>query len=173
MAARKAGITFSKEKFKFARSRLSWVGYDIQHGGISIEKEKLNALSQFPCPTNISELRSFMGLVEQLAGFSTKVAAAKAWRPLLSTRNPFIWTPDHEQAFGNVKLALVSPPVLVHFEPDRETTLQVNAFWKNGMGYALLQRHGDIWKLVDANSRWCTDTESRYAIVELELAAVE
>ena len=144
MAARKAGITFSKEKFKFARSRLSWVGYDIQHGGISIEKEKLNALSQFPCPTNISELRSFMGLVEQLAGFSTKVAAAKAWRPLLSTRNPFIWTPDHEQAFGNVKLALVSPPVLVHFEPDRETTLQVNAFWKNGMGYALLQRHGDM-----------------------------
>lgn len=155
LAARKAGITFSKEKFKFARSHLSWVGYDIQHGGISIEKEKLNALSQFPRPTNISELRSFMGLVEQLAGFSTEVAAAKGpLRPLLSTRNPFIWTPDHEQAFENVKLALVSPPVLVHFEPDRETTLQVDASRKNGMGYALLQRHGDTWKLVDANSRW-------------------
>ena len=93
--------------------------------------------------------------------------------PVLSTRNPFIWTPDHEQAFENVKLALVSPPVLVHFEPDRETTLQVDASRKNGMGYALLQRHGGTWKLVDANSRWCTDTESRYAFVELELAAVE
>jgi hypothetical protein len=171
MAARKAGIFFSKEKFKFARSRLSWVGYDIQHGGISIEKEKLNALSQFPRPTNVSELRSCMGLVEQLAGFSTEVAAARA--ALLSTRNPFVWTPDHKKAFDNVKLALVSPPVLVHFEPDRETTLQVDASRKNGMGYALLQRHGDTWKLVDANSRWCTDTESRYAIVELELAAVE
>ena len=115
-----------------------------------------------------------MGLVEQLAGFSTEVAAAKGpLRPLLSTRNPFIWTPDHEQAFENVKLALVSPPMLVHFELDRETTLQVDASRKNGMGYALLQRHGDTWKLVDANSRWCTDTESRYAIVELELAAVE
>jgi hypothetical protein len=41
------------------------------------------------------------------------------------------------------------------------------------MGYALLQRHGDSWRLVDANSRWFTDTKSRYAIVELELAAVE
>ena len=40
LAARKAGITFSREKFKFAQSRLSWVGYDIQHGGIYIEKEK-------------------------------------------------------------------------------------------------------------------------------------
>ena len=41
------------------------------------------------------------------------------------------------------------------------------------MGYALLQRHDDGWRLVDANSRWCSDVESRYAIVQLELAAVE
>jgi hypothetical protein len=115
-----------------------------------------------------------MGLVEQLAGFSTEVAAAKApLRPLLSTRNPYLWTADHDQAFEAVKLALVSPPVLVHFDPGRETTIQVDASRKNGMGYALLQRHGDSWRLVDANSRWGTDTESRYAIVELELAAVE
>jgi hypothetical protein len=115
-----------------------------------------------------------MGLVEQLAGFSTEVAAAKApLRPLLSTRNPYFWTAAHDQAFEAVKLALVSPPVLVHFDPGRETTIQVDASRKNGMGYALLQRHGDSWRLVDANSRWCTDTESRYAIVELELAAVE
>lgn len=36
-AARVAGITFSKEKFRFAKSQISWVGYDIQHGGITIE----------------------------------------------------------------------------------------------------------------------------------------
>ncbi len=41
------------------------------------------------------------------------------------------------------------------------------------MGYALLQKHDAQWRLIDANSRWCTDTESRYAIVELELAVAE
>ncbi len=51
--------------------------------------------------------------------------------------------------------------------------LQTDASIKHGMGYALLQRHGTIWKLVECNSRWCTDPETRYAIVELELAAVE
>jgi hypothetical protein len=173
-AARSAGITFSFEKFQFAQSRISWVGYDIQYGGITIEEEKLKALSHFPKPTNVSELRSFMGLVEQLAGFSTEVAAAKSpLRPLLSTRNPFIWTEDHDQAFVAVKLALISPPVLVHFDPMQETVIQVDASRKHGMGYALLQRHGDSWKLVDANSRLCSDTESRYAVVELELAVVE
>ena len=117
-AARVAGITFSREKFRFAKTRISWVGYDIQHGGITIEENKLRALSQFPRPTNISELRSFMGLVEQLAGFSTEVAAAKApLRPLLSTRNPYVWNADHDQAFEAVKAALTSPPVIVHFDP--------------------------------------------------------
>jgi hypothetical protein len=62
---------------------------------------------------------------------------------------------------------------LAHFNLELETTLQVDASRKNGMGYALLQRHNDVWKFVDANSRWCTDTETGYAIVELELAAVE
>ena len=76
-AARDAGITFSKEKFRFARDHLSWVGYEIKYGGVTIEEAKLKARSQFPRPNNISELRSFMDLVEQLAGFSTEVAAAK------------------------------------------------------------------------------------------------
>ena len=173
-AAQDAGITFSKEKFRFARDHLSWVGYKIKKGGVTIEEAKLKALSQFPRPTNISELRSFMGLVEQLAGFSTAVAEAKGpLRPLLSSRNAYIWTSDHDRAFEAVKAALISPPVVVHFDPNRETTLQVDASRKNCMGYALLQRHEDGWRLVDANSRWCTDVESRYAIVELELAAVE
>jgi hypothetical protein len=115
-----------------------------------------------------------MGLVEQLAGFSTDVAAAKApLRPLLSPRTPFVWTADHDSAFSAVKKALVVPPILANFNPALETSLQVDASRKNGMGYVLLQLHGSTWKLVDANFRWCTDTESRYAIVELELAAVE
>ena len=115
-----------------------------------------------------------MGLVEQLAGFSVEAAMAKSpLRPLLSSKNLYEWTTDHENAFSAVKAALSAPPVLAHFNPKLETALQVDASRKNGMGYALLQRHDTVWKLVDANSRWCTDTESRYAFVELELAAVE
>lgn len=100
----------------FARDHLAWAGYEIRHGGLTIGEAKFKALSQFPRPTNISELTSFMGLVEQLAGFSSEVAAAKL-RPLLSTRNPYVWTLDHKQAFDAVNLALISRPVVVHFDP--------------------------------------------------------
>ena len=173
-AARDAGITFSPGKFEFAMKELMWVGYHIRQGGYEVDPNKLRAISEFPKPTNITELRSFMGLVEQLAGFSSEVAAAKGpLRPFLSSKNAFLWTADHDRAFSAVKRALVQPPKLAQFDPSLETTLQVDASNKNGMGYALLQRHGEAWKLVDANSRWCSDTESRYAIVELELAGAE
>jgi hypothetical protein len=90
-AARKSGITFSLKKFQFARTQLQWVGFQIQPGGVSVDPEKIRATSDFPKPTNITELRSFMGLVEQLAGFSTDVAATKEpLRPLLSSRNSFV-----------------------------------------------------------------------------------
>ena len=173
-AARDANITFNAKKFLFAQRSLKWVGYQIQHGGIQVDPNKLNSIAEFPRPTNITELRSFLGLVEQLAGFSKEVASAKEpLRPLLSEKNPFIWTKDHDAAFNAVKQALLRPPVLAHFDPALETALHVDASRNNGMGYALLQRHSDNWKLVDANSRWCSDTETRYAIVELELAGVE
>jgi hypothetical protein len=62
-----------------------------------------------------------------LAGFSTEVAAAKApLRPLLSTRNPYLWTVDHDQAFEAVKLAAVESG----FPKNRALTLtHICQFW--------------------------------------------
>ncbi|KZS03352.1 Uncharacterized protein APZ42_033934 [Daphnia magna] len=75
--------------------------------------------------------------------------------------------------FAQKKLRFCRPPILAHFDPGRGTVIQVDASRTKGMGYALLQKHDYHWKLIDANSRWCTPTELRYAIVELELAAAE
>ena len=78
-----------------------------------------------------------MGLVEQLAGFSTAEAKGPL-RPLLSSRNAYIWTSDHDWAFEAVKAALLSPPVVVHFDPNRETTLQVDAIPQKWYGLRLI-----------------------------------
>lgn len=91
-----------------------------------VDPGKLRDISDFPRPTNITELRSFMGLVEQLAGFSTLVAASKApLRLLLSVRTPL--DADHDAAFSAVKQALLPPPILAQFDPSCETSLQVDA----------------------------------------------
>ena len=172
--AREARITLSLEKFLFAQKRVEWAGYVIQKGCVAVDPAKLRAIAEFPVPRDHTDLRSFNGLVEQLAGFSKDIAAMREpLRPLLSSRNPFEWTQHHTDAFNAVKRALMSPPILAPFEVSRETMLQVDASIRNGMGYVLLQKHGGVWKLIEANSRWCTDAESRYSVTELELAAVE
>ena len=50
-------------------------------------------------------------------------------------------------------------------EPHLPTVLKTDAAKTRGLGYALLQRHGDNWRLVHCGSRFLADTESRYAVV--------
>ncbi|KAK6181256.1 hypothetical protein SNE40_009148 [Patella caerulea] len=94
-------------------------------------------------------------------------------RPLLKTSSVFHWLPEHDRAFEATKATLLSPPVLANFDPRRLTVLQTDASRTKGLGLALLQRDEEgHWRLIAAHSRFITETEARYAMVELELLAV-
>lgn len=167
------GITLSKEKFAFCQPRVKYAGYIVSSTGITADPTKISAISQFPTPTNITELRSFFGLVNQLGHFSSDIAAAALpLRPLLMKNNIFAWSDDHQIAFQNVKAALTQPPILQSFDPQLPTMLQTDASRTRGLGYALLQQRPDGKAiLIQCGSRFLSDTESRYAMIELELLA--
>ena len=90
---------------------------------------------------------------------------------LLSTKNEFIWSPCHDTAFTAAKQSLTTQPTLSYFDLTKPTRLSTDASWQ-GLGYILQQLHGDTWSLVQAGSRFLSDAESHYAIIELELLAV-
>lgn len=167
------GITLNKKKFVVAESSVHFCGYNVSASGISADEGRVGAIQDFPTPANITDLRSFMGLVTQLSAFSPDIsAAAQSLRPLLSPKNSFTWTPDHDEAFRQVKSLLIQPPVLAQFDPALPVLLQSDASRLNGIGYALLQDHGQGRTcLVQCGSRFLTDTETRYATIELELLA--
>ena len=61
------------------------------------DPKKLKAKSEFPSPTNITELRSFLGLVNQLIQFTPNLAVNCApLRTLLNQYVPCAWTEEHE-----------------------------------------------------------------------------
>jgi hypothetical protein len=62
-AARAAKITLNVDKFKIAQKKLVWAGYEIQHGGVTVDPSKLQAIAKFPRPTSITEHRSILELV--------------------------------------------------------------------------------------------------------------
>lgn len=77
--------------------------------------------------------------------------------PLLQPENIFKWEDVHTLAFENVKRALVSPAVLAHYDPTLPTMLQTDTSRLKGLDFAIIQKHSENWKLVQAGSRFITE----------------
>ena len=115
---RQAKITLNAKKFKFAQQKVEYAGFLVGVDGISADPNKVKAIAEFPIPQNIKDLRSFLGMCQQLADFSGELAsAATPLRSLLREKNVFLWTPDHTASFEQVKKTLVSPPTLGSIRP--------------------------------------------------------
>ena len=171
--AREHGITFSAKKFVFGSDEVPFCGYIVNSSGWTIDSTKTAAIRDFPIPCNRTDLRSFLGLVNQCSAFTSHLADfSSPLRPLLKTTNEFLWDESHTTAFNKVKSALVSPPVLAHFQLGQPLRLETDASVLNGLGYALWQQQGEQWCLLECGSRFLSDAESRYAVIELECLAV-
>ena len=89
-----------------------------------------------------------------------------------TSKNDFIWSADHDHAFKAAKDSLTVAPVLSFFDGTRPTKLCTDAS-RNGLGFVLQQQTPEgAWTLIQAGSRFLTDAESRYVVIELEILAV-
>ena len=170
---RDRGITVNGAKFKCAQKEVTFCGFRISEKGIEYDPTKLDAIQNFPAPTNVTESRSFLGMVNQLGGFVKELSmATNPLQSLLKARSPFIWTDDHNAAFEVAKKMLLSPPILTVFDPKRPTRLYTDASRLHGLGYVLQQKHEEEWRLIQVGSRFINETEAGYSMVELELLGV-
>ena len=104
------------------------------------------------------------------------------FRHLLSTKAPFQWSPDLDEAFEASKSEIIRQCMkgVRNFDPNLPTALATD--WsKMAMGYWLCQKHcqcdkikpgccNDGWQTVFAGSRFCSLAETRYAPIEGEAA---
>ena len=165
-------ITLNTSKWVFGQSTVTFAGFLISKDGYQIDPAITKAIAKFPTPSSCTALRSFIGLVNQLSSSTNTIAyLLSLFRPLLSTKNEFIWSEEFQSAFKEIKTSLTSTPVVSYFDLTKPTRLCTDAS-RQGLGFVLQQKHDETWPLVQAGSRFLSDTESRYAIIELELLAV-
>ena len=123
------GVTLNPKKCKFSKGSLKFLGHVIDKNGISADPEKVRAITELPPPTNISELRRVMGLINQLGKFLP--SHAEVTRPmtaLLSLKNSWVWGQAQSNAFNKVKEELTkNSKVLVHYNPAAEIKLSADA----------------------------------------------
>ncbi|KAL5516836.1 hypothetical protein EMCRGX_G002260 [Ephydatia muelleri] len=167
-----AGVTLNKDKCVFNTSTLTFLGHFLDKDGISADPGKTSAISQMDRPNNFSELRRFMGMLNQLGKFSSNLASiTQPLRQLLSTKCTWTWGPAQEESFKTAKAELTKPTIFSLYDPGAETKLSSDAS-SYGLGAVLLQLHQDEWKPVVYASRSLTETERRYAQIEKEALAI-
>ena len=166
-------ISINQDKWVFCETKVKFAGFQLSSDGYRIDTSIREALAQFPTPANCSDLRSFFGLVNQLSSSTDTVAQLLLpLRPLLSTKNDFLWSPVYDQSFARVKEHLVVIPTLTYFDLTKQARLCTDDS-RQGIWFVLQQLSDrGQWTLVQAGSRFLSSAESRYAVIELELLAV-
>ena len=165
-------ITVSLSKFEVGE-KIFFAGCVITGEGIYPDPAKTKAIRDFPTPQNLTDLRSFLGLAQQLGHYHPDLAHLTApLRPLLKLDRAWVWLPEHTEALKATKAALVSSTVLKPFDVELPTIMLTDASRLNGIGWALIQVEDDGQRLIICGSRGLTDTQKRYCTTSLEAMAI-
>ena len=93
---------------------VSFLGHVVSNGGISVDPSKVKDVLDWKPPTNVSEIRSFLGLAGYyrrfIEGFSK---LAKPMTALLEKNTKFVWSEKCQANFEELKKRLTTAPVLV------------------------------------------------------------
>ena len=100
-------------KCDFQRSSVSYLGHIVGGEGVKPDPGKVQVVQQWPTPTNLSQVRSFLGLAtwfrKFIMAFSQKTAPLTE---LTKQSTPWRWGDTEQRAFDSVKEALTTAPTL-------------------------------------------------------------
>ena len=166
------GIVFNPEKFKFARETVEFAGFDVTLDGYKPAESTLAAIKNFPTPTSITDIRSWFGLVNQVAYTFSQSRIMEPFRDLLKKGQKFYWDDRLQTLFQQSKSEILrrAEEGVRSYDLHKPTCLTTD-WCKIGLGFALTQKHckcsGTInpncgkghWKLVFAGSRFTKKNE--------------
>ena len=166
-------IALNPQKCIFGATEVTFAGFRLSQESYQVDKSITDAISQFPKSTNRTELRSFFGLANQLSSIVNTIATLLTpLRLLLSMKNDFQWSDDHDAAFTATKDVLTTAPVLSYYNASKPTRLRTDTSRQEFDFILQQQSNGTTWNLIQAGSYFLTDTELRYATMELEMLSV-
>ena len=178
------GIIFNKEKFKFARDTVEFAGFDVTPRGYRPAQRIIQAICNFPTPASITDVRSWLGLVQHVAYTFSQSELMRPFRSLTEKKQPFYWNSELNKLFIESKkeiVRLIGDGVRA-YDMNRSTCLATD--WsKHGVGFSLMQKHCQCtgpsnpncglghWQLVFAGSKATNGAQSRYCPIEGECLA--
>ena len=167
------GFKANISKCKFLQKQITCLGHIIDSKGILPTPDKVQALISKPIPTNLKELRSFMGLANYYRKYIKNFATITLPLSQLTKKNcKFIWTPEHTLAIDIIKSEIISPQCLVHPNFDKKFKITCDASTE-AIGAVLSQEYDGHDRPIAFFSRNLHQSEKNYSIYELEALSIK
>lgn len=168
-----AGIKYRFTKSYFCQREITYLGHVISQKGIAVSPHNTEKIREFPTPKDRTGVRRLLGLFEfyrtYIKNFS-KIAAPLI--ALTKETNPFVWSPDCEEAATILKQKICSAPILAfpNFKQQFVLTTDASAI---ALG-AVLSQEGEDGKMhpVSFYSKALSPAEQKWDACELELYAI-
>jgi hypothetical protein len=122
------GLRLKASKYEFHTDRTEYLGYIISPSGIQMDAEKVRAVAEWREPTNVKGVQSFLGFANFYRRFIRDFSKITVPLTRLTRKDtPWGWDDAAQSAFEQLKQAMVSEPILRHFDPARPLTLETDA----------------------------------------------
>ena len=168
-----ADLRLKKSKCEFMVAQVTYCGYRISGSGVEAVKDKVEAIQKAPEPQNISQLRSFLGMLNYYHQSLPNIATTlEPLHKLLRQVAPWQWQQEKRKAFESAKELLQSADLLVHFDPAKSLILATDAS-DYGVGAVFSHQLPDgSEKPIGYASRSLNPAERNYSTIEKETLAI-
>ncbi|OWY95635.1 Retrovirus Polyprotein, partial [Phytophthora megakarya] len=161
------------KKCVFCAPEIPVLGCYVSKNGVRADPEKIASICSWPTPTNPTELRQWLGMANYLHKYTKDYA--KLIQPLsslLKKDTPWVWGPEHREAFVSVKKSLLSAHVLMVADESKPFHVVCDAS-DFAIGSALMQFDDEgRERVISYQSRQLKPAERNYPVHDKELLAM-
>ena len=168
-----ANLKLKAKKSKFFRKEVTFLGHVISEKGVKTDSSKTDTVNNWTTPTNVSELRSFLGLVSYYRRFIKDFAKiARCLHELTSKNKKWTWTQECDDAFCLLKSKLVSAPILGYPDVNGGTFILDTDASSDAIGAVLSQIQDGNERVIAYGSRTLSTAERNYCVTRKEMLAL-
>ncbi|GJP34181.1 hypothetical protein CLOM_g18636 [Closterium sp. NIES-68] len=159
-------------KSDFALKKVQFFGHIVSAQGVHIDPKKIESVRTRKTPENMKELQQFLGFANYYNRFMPQYAKiATPLTNLLKKNTPYKWELQHQEAVEQLKQALMSAPVLILPDPERDYVIEADAS-DQAVGAVLMQDQGDGLQPIAYLSKKLHRAELNYPIHDKEALAI-
>lgn len=169
-----AGLTLDIDKCEFEQKRVKYLGYVVDtEQGIMVDPDKVKAIQEWEPPTSVRGVRGFLGFANYYREFIPSFAEiSRPMNALTKKEAVFDFSDICIQAFQTLKDLLIHAPVLIAFDPDRETRVEADSSGYSIGGQLCQKDATGRWRPVAFYSRKMLPPECNYPIHDKEMLSI-